>query len=1034
MRYNHFDMLPARAFLKVGGQIKPQGGGGKPTQTTQTASTIPEYAQPYVMPTLGQAQALTDVNNNPYQPYKGQMVANFSPMQAQGMSSIANQQVAPQISDGSNLAYQSALGGLGAFQNSGDLQNAALAYGAEANAYGGEGFKSGQLGQKLGIEGGAKFGNMGAAFGQQGADIGTAGGAYYGGQGMNYGAQGAGLAGSNLGVGALGMQAGMGYGQGAQNANTVQGYMNPYLQASLQPQLAEMQRQYGISGAQGQSNATKAGAFGGSREALMFSENQRNKNIAMNQAIGQGYNTAYDVANRNMQSAASLGMQGAGVGLSGLSAANQNYLTGLQGAGMGLQGVNTQLAGTAQGMQGAQVGLAGVDRQLAGTAQGMQGAQIGISGATAGMQGVQGAVGAGQYGLAGLGQANAAAGTLGNLGQGQFAQQQAIAQAQMQAGAQQQALQQKGLDTAYNQYQQQLQYPYQQLSFMQGMYAGLPMQNQAQTMYQNPSAVSQAAGVGTAAMGAYGMYKMAQKEGGLTKSMADGGITQLFDVGGSIKSDLSRMSPQELQEYIGESSSPTAKRMAQQLLAEKTALARQPQNPGVTQLPSNLPVGEPVGAAGGGIIAFAEGDRVESSDSSSDSSRDTRADAEAYYQRLIAGAGEENNIRAIPGSEMAQATTNDANPVAMPVAAPAPTTGAALPPPQNAGVTSLVAQPPTRLPALGIAPPAVVAKAPAVNPEKSVYGDIPLMSPESKEAFSQYAQSYKDLRGDNKQARQEAKYMALLQAGLGIAGGTSPNAFANISQGAQPAMAQYQAAIKDIRKDDREALKGLAELGLKKEEFIQRAEKMGIDKRSADLVFEAHKISAGATLAAAQARASADKTYRPAAGEVFANSYVAAERKKGNDAPEEVLLQQGHERYLDLYGAAGARVGVAQGKNDISALVAGVTMADKARDNVTAKLASSWNNPDAKKIRELTVLDRKDKTNTAQEYMQGLIDKETADIQKKAQAAADLLGGPKPKPKPDAPKTTLNPKLPPTRTIANKTYKLQEDGTYKLQE
>jgi hypothetical protein len=377
---------------------------------------------------------------------------------------------------------------------------------------------------------------MGAAAGQMGQDIGTAGGAYYGGQGMNYGAQGANLAGTNLGVGALGMQAGFGYGQGAQNAGTVQGYMNPYLQASLQPQLAEMGRQYGISGAQGQSNATKAGAFGGSREALMFSENQRNKNIAMNQAIGQGYNTAYDVANRNMQTASQLGMQGAGVGLAGLSGANQNYQTGIQGANTGLQGVNTQLAGTAQGMQGAQVGLAGVDRQLAGTSQGMQGASMGMQGANqagqlmlggagVGLQGVQGAVGAGQYGLAGLSQANASAGMLGNLGQTQYAQQQAIAQAQMQAGAQQQALQQKGLDTAYNQYQQQLQYPYQQLSFMQGLYTGLPMQNQAQTMYQNPSAISQAAGIGTAGMGAYGMYKMAQAEGGLTRSMADGGNT-----------------------------------------------------------------------------------------------------------------------------------------------------------------------------------------------------------------------------------------------------------------------------------------------------------------------------------------------------------------------------------------------------------------------------------------------------------------------------------------------------------------------------
>jgi hypothetical protein len=909
MRYNHFDMLPDRAFLKVGGKIMPQGGGGSPTQSSQTASTIPEYAQPYVMPTLGQGQALTDINQNPYQPYKGQMLANFSPMQVQGMSSIANQQVAPQITDASNLSYQSGTGGLGAYQNAARLQNAALDYGAAGaqgafanadliNAYGGEAFKSGQLGQQLGIAGGAKFGNMGAAAGQLGQDIGTAGGAYYGGQGMNYGAQGANLAGANLGVGALGMQAGMGYGQGAQNAGTVQGYMNPYLQASLQPQLTEMQRQYGISGAQGQSNATKAGAFGGSREALMFAENQRNKNIAMNQAIGQGYNTAYDVANRNMQAASSLGMQGAQVGLAGLSGANQNYLTGLQGVNAGLQGVNTQLAGTAQGMQGAQVGLAGVDRQLAGTSQGMQGASLGMQGANqagqlmlggagVGLQGVQGAVGAGQYGLAGLGQANAAAGTLGNLGQTQYAQQQAIAQAQMQVGAQQQALQQKGLDTAYNQYQQQLQYPYQQLSFMQGLYTGLPMQNQAQTMYQNPSAVSQAAGLGTAAMGAYGMYKMAQKEGGLTKSMADGGITQLFDVGGSIKTDLSRMSPQDLQEYIAESSSPTAKRMAQQLLAEKTAIARMQQNPGVTQLPSNLPVGEAM--AGGGIVAFAEGDRVESSDSSGD----TRADADLILARLIAGANEENNIRPIPGSEMAQATTNDASPVAIPVAAPAPITGAVIPP-QAVGVDSLVARPPTRLPAVGAAPAA------PVNPATSMYGGIPIMSPEAREEFSQYSKLYKDLRSDTPKAREEAKWMAIMQAGLGIAGGTSPNALANISQGAMPAMAQYQAAIKDIRKDDREALKGLVDLGLKKEEFIQRAEKMGIDKYTADKVFEAHKYSADATVRAAQARAASEKTHKPTDQETAVNDYVAAARldpaNKGKS--DEQLRVEGRIQYL----------------------------------------------------------------------------------------------------------------------------------------
>lgn len=472
MRYNHFDMLPDRAFLKVGGKIMPQGGGGTPTQTTQTASTIPEYAKPYVMPTLGQGQALTDINQNPYQPYKGQMLAGFSPMQAQGMAGIANQQVAPQLADASNLAYQAGTGGLGAFQNSGNLQDASLAYGAQANAYGGEGFKSGQMGQQLGIRGGEKYGSMGAGYGQQGAA----------------------LAGQNISTGQLGMAAGMGYGANATDPNAVGAYMNPYLQNTLTPAMQLLNQQYGMQGAAEQGAATSKGAFGGSRQALMAGLNQQNQNLAQNQLVSGAYNQAYNVANQNMQQAAQLGMQGANVGLAGLQGANQNYMTGIQGA---------------------QTGLAGVDRQLAGTAQGMQGAQIGIQGAQAGMQGVQGAVGAGQYGLAGLSQANASAGTLANIGQGQYAQQQGISQAQMQAGAQQQALQQRGLDTAYSQYQQQLQYPYQQLSFMQGLYAGLPMQNQAQSMYQNPSIVSQAAGLGTAGMGAYGMYKMANgAEGG----------------------------------------------------------------------------------------------------------------------------------------------------------------------------------------------------------------------------------------------------------------------------------------------------------------------------------------------------------------------------------------------------------------------------------------------------------------------------------------------------------------------------------------
>ena len=102
-------------------------------------------------------------------------------------------------------------------------------------------------------------------------------------------AQGSGLAyGSGLGGMGMAMQA------NPQNFQSqVGGYMNPYLQMALAPQLAEANRNYDISGTQQQANATRAGAFGGSREAIMAAENERNRNTGLNSIIGQGYNTAF---------------------------------------------------------------------------------------------------------------------------------------------------------------------------------------------------------------------------------------------------------------------------------------------------------------------------------------------------------------------------------------------------------------------------------------------------------------------------------------------------------------------------------------------------------------------------------------------------------------------------------------------------------------------------------------------------------------------------------------------------------------------
>jgi len=71
-------------------------------------------------------------------------------------------------------------------------------------------------------------------------------------------------------------------------------YMNPYLQASLDPQLKELQRQSDIQRVADAKRLTEAGAFGGSRQAIMESEGRRNLLDKQAGLIGSGYKTAYD--------------------------------------------------------------------------------------------------------------------------------------------------------------------------------------------------------------------------------------------------------------------------------------------------------------------------------------------------------------------------------------------------------------------------------------------------------------------------------------------------------------------------------------------------------------------------------------------------------------------------------------------------------------------------------------------------------------------------------------------------------------------
>jgi hypothetical protein len=473
-------MLPERAFQKKLSTHAPatlEGGGGggpapaaQPTTSTVTNTNIPDYAQPYVETMLGATQQqLFNMKDNqitgvkPYTPYSQNpqdYFAGFSPLQQQVQQGVANMQMPGQYNTATGLASASGMGALGTT--------------GQAGMYGQQGAQAGQQGAGLSN----MYGGAGARAGQQYANQSS----MYGGMGAQQGQQGA--------------QIGQSLGQMSQDPNVVQGYMNPYLQASLNPQLAEAQRQYDITGQQQQGAATKSGAFGGSREALMAAENQRNANMAKNQMIGQGYNTAFQNAQQQM------------------NAANQAALSGnaqaLQGYGMGLQGAGQ--AGS-QAMQGYGMGLQGAG----------QAGQLGIQGAQAGLAGV----GAQQ---AGYGQAGQAASNLANIGGQQLQAQQGIYGLQNQVGAQQQAAQQDIINQQIQNYAVAQQYPQQQLAFMNAMIRGMPMQAGSTQMYQaQPSAVSQAAGLGTAGIAGLGLYNTMNKpykEGGIIK-YKNGGLVGL---------------------------------------------------------------------------------------------------------------------------------------------------------------------------------------------------------------------------------------------------------------------------------------------------------------------------------------------------------------------------------------------------------------------------------------------------------------------------------------------------------------------------
>jgi hypothetical protein len=237
--------------------------------------------------------------------------------------------------------------------------------------------------------------------------------------------------------------------------------------------------------------------------------------------------------------------------------------------------MQTQQFGANLGLQGIQTGLQGVQTGMQGIGQGLQG------------------VGAQQAGFAGAGQA---ASTLGQLGGAQQQADLARMGFQQQTGQQQQAYQQNIINQAIQDFATAQQYPYMQLSTMSNLLRGLPMQSMSTQQYQaQPSTTQQLLGLAGTGASLYGA--MGRKEGGTIKEYAVGGgvraslenkIDDIAETGGA----------KGLQGLLAQTKSPQAKQMIIDRMREE----------GITAAPTG---GLGRNMAGGGIIAFADGDLVE---------------------------------------------------------------------------------------------------------------------------------------------------------------------------------------------------------------------------------------------------------------------------------------------------------------------------------------------------------------------------------------------------------------------------------------
>jgi len=452
-------LLPVDAFKKVGGRMSLHGGGGgegqPPTSTTQTVLSYPPEVKPLVMKTLN--EAITQASM-PYQQYTGDRLAGFDPLQLTAQQGAANLRTSPSLDTATNMAQQVGLRGL---QTNYDP----MAYKAQQ-------ISNPQL-QNYQMTGPA---NVNARALQ------------------NYQMTGP----ANVSTGSF-----------TQPDVSAQ-YMSPYQQNVVDINKREALRQYGIQQAQLKGEATKSGAFGGGRQAILQNEANRsmNQNLADIQARGgqAAYEQAQGLYTAEAQRALAAAQANQNVGLQ-VGQENLGALLGVQQLGSS-QDLAAQQANQATGLSVGQQNLAALlGVQQLGSSQSMTAQQANQQAALEAQRANEQSR---QYGaglqLQGNQQALAASQALGDLGATQFGQQQSIISGQNTAGAQRQALEQQGMGIDYENFLQQKQHPYQQIAFATEMMKAAPQQT-TQAMYQAPpSLAAQLAGTAALAAGASKYY------------------------------------------------------------------------------------------------------------------------------------------------------------------------------------------------------------------------------------------------------------------------------------------------------------------------------------------------------------------------------------------------------------------------------------------------------------------------------------------------------------------------------------------------